>query len=43
MNSRNNFNVVYLARDPRGIINSVKNLQEQWPERFLDPQHTCSR
>jgi len=41
--NRNNFNVVYLARDPRGIINSVKNLQEQWPERFLDPQHTCSR
>eukprot|EP00092_Neocalanus_flemingeri_P000718 GFUD01000761.1.p1 GENE.GFUD01000761.1~~GFUD01000761.1.p1 ORF type:complete len:498 (+),score=64.09 GFUD01000761.1:253-1746(+) len=41
--NQNNFHVIYLARDPRGIINSVKNLKEQWPERFLSPQHICSR
>jgi len=41
--NQNNFHVVYLARDPRGIINSVQNLKDQWPERFLNPQHICSR
>ena len=41
--SRHNFYVVYLARDPRGIINSVESLKEQWPERLLDPKHICSR
>jgi len=41
--NKNNFHVVYLARDPRGIINSVKSLKDQWPERFLNPQHICSR
>lgn len=41
--NKNNFHVIYLARDPRGIINSVKSLKEQWPERFLNPQHICSR
>jgi len=41
--NKDNLHVIYLARDPRGIINSVKNLQEQWPERFLQPHHICSR
>lgn len=41
--SRKSFHVIYLARDPRGIINSVKSLEEQWPDRFLEPQHICSR
>jgi len=41
--NKNNFHVVYLARDPRGIINSVQNLKDQWPERFLNPKHICSR
>ena len=40
---RKSFHVIYLARDPRGIINSVKSLEEQWPDRFLEPQHICSR
>lgn len=41
--SRHNLYVVYLVRDPRGVINSVQSLKEQWPERFLDPKHICSR
>lgn len=41
--SRKSFHVIYLARDPRGIINSVKSLEEQWPDSFLEPQHICSR
>ena len=40
---RKNFHVIYLVRDPRGIINSVKALEEQWPDRLLDPTHICSR
>jgi len=41
--SRKNFHVVYLARDPRGVINSIKTLKEQWPDKFLSPNHICSR
>ena len=41
--SRHNFYVIYLVRDPRAIINSVDSLKEQWPEKFLDPKHICSR
>ena len=41
--SRHNLYVIYLVRDPRAIINSVDSLKEQWPEKFLDPKHICSR
>lgn len=41
--NKHNFHVIYLARDPRGIINSVSSLKDQWPDRFLNPAHICSR
>ena len=41
--SRHSLYVVYLVRDPRAVINSLQALKEQWPERFLDPKHICSR
>ena len=41
--SQKNFHVIYLARDPRGILNSVKSLKEQWPEKLMDPSHICTR
>ena len=41
--SKTNFHVIYLTRDPRGIINSIKSLQEQWPDKLLEPNHICSR
>ena len=42
-NSRYNLHVIYLARDPRGILNSVRALPSQWPTRLLSPLHICSR
>ena len=41
--SRNNLHVIYLARDPRAILNSVKSSADQWPERMMEPSHICSR
>ena len=40
---RYNLHVIYLARDPRGILNSVRALPSQWPTRLLSPLHICSR
>jgi len=41
--NRYNLHVIYLARDPRGILNSVRALPSQWPTRLLSPLHICSR
>jgi len=41
--NRYNLHVIYLARDPRGILNSVRALPSQWPARLLSPLHICSR
>lgn len=41
--NRYNLHVIYLARDPRGILNSVRALPSQWPPRLLSPLHICSR
>ena len=42
-NPRYNLHIIYLARDPRGILNSVRALPSQWPARLLSPLHICSR
>lgn len=41
--NRHNLRVIYLARDPRGILNSVRTLPSQWPPRLLSAHHICSR
>jgi len=41
--NRNNTHIVYLVRDPRGVINSIKTSEGEWPIKLQSPAYICPR